>query len=195
MVSMGEWRLAVGEAAIRLSGRTEGVLWPKLEASVDGFQIEVWRTLGGDNSPSTTEFQVWLPGWPTSSSLTLVPARRRIRHWPIIRDRYLWFDDADWDNSFAVRAKDPDMVRLHLNTKRRAAIKTWFDAKDTTVRKGLAIKKSEGRTWFSQTPRGVHTTGIKAGRVRSSPRDMITGPQDIVSRVQRMVELAKIITE
>lgn len=174
MVSMGEWRLAVSEAAIRLGGRTEGVLWPKLEASVDGFEVAVWRTLGDAGYADRTEFMVWLSGWPTTSGLDLRPTLRSILRWPIIRERYIWFDDPDWDGAFVVRARDAQMVRLHLDAQRRAAVKLWFE-------------------------RGLHGFGgpgkVEGGRVVAYQHEVIRDPEVIVRNVQELVKLAKLFTE
>ncbi len=77
--------------------------------------------------PEGTKFRTSLPGWPTTAGLRLRPGKSWVCRWPILRYRYIWFDDAEWDKNFAVGARDTEVVRQHLNQEARAKIKFWSD--------------------------------------------------------------------
>ncbi len=94
----------------------------------------------------------------------------------MFRNRYIWFDDADWDHAFAVKADEPDTIRLHLDRERRALIKSYIDEVRET---------------------GQNLYSISNGQLLSGygGESLVTSPNVIVPAVRRMVVHAKAIVQ
>lgn len=164
--------------------RREGFA-PRITGSVEGLPVQYgWYS---SQTVVQTRFSVALPGWPTDAGLSLRLRRRQggsrasrlssqTMDWPMFRNRYVWFDDADWDDAFAVKADEPDTIRLHLDRERRALIKSYIDEVRET---------------------GQNLYSISNGQLLSGygGESLVMSPNVIVPAVRRMVVHAKAIVQ
>lgn len=173
----------------------------RLEGRVLGLPLAVFvETTGSEMGGSSTHtvFLLSLSGWPAECELVVRPIRDsaskaglpvpdgwpRWRRWPLLRRRYVWFGDPSWDDAFIVQAGDPDIARLQLDARRRAAIM----AKASEVRRKFAGRgdwRTDGWQW--------HYT-IERGRLRSVYQTDVPSPDRMATIVEDMADLARTLT-
>lgn len=173
----------------------------RLEGRMAGFPAAVFvESTGSEMGGSSTHtvFSMSLPGWPAECELVVRPIRDSTanaglrvpagwpqwRRWPLLRRRYLWFGDPEWDDAFIVQSSDPDTASLQLDARRRAAIM----AHTSQVRRRFA----ERVDWRTDGWQGHYTIG--QGRLKSVFQNDVPSPDRMAAIVDDMADLAGALT-
>ncbi len=149
-------------------------------------------------SPTTrTVLSAALPGWPDTTGLLLkainrsapnggraLPSAVNFRRLPLIRRRYVHFGDPAWDDAFIVKGDDHETIGRELNQTRRDALRTAA----RRVRGRGRIERGGYMGW-------QYHYEVKDGRLMTDFSDVFTDASVIAEEMDRLVDLAAVLTD